>query len=67
MVRIINAFECDCGSCNGGTPAPPGHFGGSHCACRCHQLKGPERAAYIAYKSASLSELIARTTKEQAP
>lgn len=38
MVRILNG--CNCGTCNGGTPAPEGHFGGSACLCRCHEKPG---------------------------
>jgi len=39
MVMIIQ--NCDCKTCNGGTPAPPGHFGGSTCICPCHQSGHP--------------------------
>ena len=34
MVYIIH--NCDCRTCNGGNPAPPGVIGGSICNCRCH-------------------------------
>lgn len=34
MVRIIQ--NCDCRTCDGGTPAPAGVFGGSICTCPCH-------------------------------
>lgn len=34
MVYIIP--NCDCKTCNGGTPAPKGTFGGSICTCMCH-------------------------------
>lgn len=34
MVRVINS--CDCETCKGTIPAPPGHFGGAICNCKCH-------------------------------
>lgn len=34
MVKIIS--HCPCGSCDGGTPAPEGTFGGTYCPCNCH-------------------------------
>jgi hypothetical protein len=40
MVYLIHESDCICATCDGGKPAPPGHFGGSHCICRCH--KDPE-------------------------
>ena len=36
MVYIIPADRCNCKTCHGGFPAPPGVYGGSKCACRCH-------------------------------
>jgi Lar family restriction alleviation protein len=37
MVYLMPACECDCKTCNGGNPAPPGVFGGSMCTCSCHK------------------------------
>lgn len=56
MVRIINAFECDCDTCNGGTPSLPDTYGGSLCTCPCHTKKGADRAAYIAFMKAKRKE-----------
>ena len=39
MVMLIQ--NCNCTTCNGGTPAPEGVFGGSHCPCPCHQSGHP--------------------------
>lgn len=36
MVYLIPASQCNCKTCNGGHPAPPGVFGGSRCTCPCH-------------------------------
>jgi hypothetical protein len=44
MVRLI--FDCQCGSCDGGTPAGKDEhgnqrYGGSHCVCQCHKKDVP--------------------------
>lgn len=48
MARLIRAQECDCENCNGGTPAPPGNFGGSYCVCPCHKkMSDKERIEFL--------------------
>lgn len=39
MVLILPASRCNCKVCNGGFPARNGAFGGSSCACECHEKK----------------------------
>jgi hypothetical protein len=51
MVYLSSAESCDCNTCDGGTPAPSGHFGGSMCICQCHTLKGKKKEAYIKEKN----------------
>lgn len=46
MVRLIQPHECDHRVCKGGESVPPGHFGGSHCLCRCHEPKQPEQLEF---------------------
>jgi len=41
-VYLMPASSCDCKTCNGGTPAPKGVFGGSHCSCPCHNGAGDQ-------------------------
>lgn len=50
MVYLMSTKSCNCETCNGGTPAPPKHFGGSRCVCPCHTLKGQERLDFIEQK-----------------
>ena len=42
MVYLMPAENCDCKTCNGGTPAPEGVFGGTHCTCPCHSGGGDQ-------------------------
>lgn len=41
MSKVKTARECDCGTCTGGE-SKPGHYGGWHCACPCHNKKKKE-------------------------
>ena len=65
MVYLITPENCDCETCNGGTPAPPGNFGGSHCCCPCHNLQGIEREDYIRQKKKWLKKVHSHEVTEK--
>jgi hypothetical protein len=48
MVCRLNPEDCHCATCDGGTRAPEGYFGGTWCPCECHALTGEEREKYVA-------------------
>ena len=57
MTKVITPMECKCESCNGGNPAPEGHYGGSMCLCNCHQLKGKKKQTFIDEKNKLFGDL----------
>lgn len=67
MVYLMSSESCDCRTCNGGTPAPPGNFGGSSCLCPCHTLSGKDKEQYIKEKEKARSRLYDSVEKTKIP
>lgn len=61
MVYLIPAEQCNCITCDGGKPAPPGYIGGSHCMCKCH-IDSKYKAQRIKEQQRQIKNLVKEIT-----
>ena len=53
MVQLGQPNECDCKTCVGAVPVPPGYYGGFLCTCSCHDAQRAKDKAERGLREAS--------------